>query len=896
MMPLAGIAQPLPYFQQKVDVRLDVSLDAAQKTLDGFAVIQYTNNAPDTLHYIWFHLWPNAYKNDRTAFSEQMLKIGRTDFYFSDEALKGYINKLNFAVGGRSAALENHPYFIDVARLILPEALPPGKSVTIETPFHVKLPYLFSRSGFADDFFLAAQWFPKPAVYDRDGWHPMPYLDQGEFYSEFGDYEVSITVPRSFDVAATGKRISEEVSGQTKTLVFAEQNLHDFAWMAGKKMIVDSTEIESISGKKIGLYSWYTEDDRNLWQHSLRYISETIAYREQHIGAYPYATMTVVATPPPFTGGMEYPGFTTIQSTPDSTSLIELIDHEVGHNWFQAALATNERDFAWMDEGMNSFYTKEFMRDKRKRSQPAPSGFFRKRLPEDYDETVYNLLLAEKLNQPANLSSAEFDEENYYAINYFAASEWMAQLKDFLGHDLFSKAMRAYYQRWQFKHPRPEDFRQVLDEISGKNTDSLFSLLYSRKDVRPTPQKEFRVASFFSLRDTDRYRYVFMAPALGINKYDGLMAGLLIHNYTLPKPDLHFLLAPMWGTASGKLTGMGRIGYSFKSFGRIRKIEPAIAAASFSMRRFVDSTGRKNHMGFTKVVPSVRLTFRNRDPLSASEKFLQWKTYLISETGIRFQRDTIRDIDLISYPKSSRYLNELSFTNRNDRILYPYTYTAAAQQGDGFVRITGEASQFFNYQHGGGLNVRVFAGKLFYTDNSMPRYLYKRYQFNMTGANGYEDYTYSNYFIGRNEFEGAISQQIMIRDGGFKVRTDYLNNKTGTSDDWLAALNLNTDLPRQINPLSILPFDIKLKAFLDIGTYAAAWEKGSEESKFLFDAGLQLNLLHDVAKVYLPLLYSKTYGDYFKSTIPKKERFWRTISFSIDIQNFRLKNLINLPH
>src|SRR6185437_5169193 len=132
---LTGLAQN-GYFQQQVDRRIDVTLNNADRSLDGFLSLHYTNNSPDTLRFIWIHCWPNAFKNDRTAFSEQLLGDGRTDFYFSGPPQRGYINRLNFRVDGREAKLEDHPLYIDIVRVILPSPLPPGGQATISTPFH----------------------------------------------------------------------------------------------------------------------------------------------------------------------------------------------------------------------------------------------------------------------------------------------------------------------------------------------------------------------------------------------------------------------------------------------------------------------------------------------------------------------------------------------------------------------------------------------------------------------------------------------------------------------------------------------------------------------------------------------------------------------------------------
>ncbi|HEX7902516.1 MAG TPA: hypothetical protein VF487_01465, partial [Chitinophagaceae bacterium] len=166
-----------------------------------------------------------------------------------------------------------------------------------------------------------------------------------------------------------------------------------------------------------------------------------------------------------------------------------------------------------------------------------------------------------------------------------------------------------------------------------------------------------------------------------------------------------------------------------------------------------------------------------------------------------------------------------------------------------------------------------------------------RYHLNMTGPNGYEDYTYSDYFAGRNKFEGFASQQIMIRDGGFKVRTDLLADKVGRTDDWLMAANFTSAIPSGLNPLSILPVKIPLKLFFDIGTYAQAWKPNSGLDRFIFDAGLQLSLFKERVNFYMPLIYSSIFKDYIQSTIAKKGRIWKTVSFSIDISNFSLRKI-----
>ena len=198
------------YWQQHVNYKINIQLNDQEHSLKGFEEINYFNNSNDTLHFIWFHIWPNAYKNETTAFSEQFLKNGRKDFYFSTESEKGFINSLDFTSDNENLKISPHPKNIDIIKVMLKNPLLPHKSVLISTPFYVKLPYNFSRSGHVAQDYQITPWYPKPAVYDKDGWHEMPYLDQGEFYSEFGNYEVQITVPENYIVASTGELDNKE--------------------------------------------------------------------------------------------------------------------------------------------------------------------------------------------------------------------------------------------------------------------------------------------------------------------------------------------------------------------------------------------------------------------------------------------------------------------------------------------------------------------------------------------------------------------------------------------------------------------------------------------------------------------------------------------------------------
>ena len=916
-------------WQQQVNYKIDVTLNDAENTLDGFVKMDYHNNSPDTLYFIWIHLWPNAFKNDKTAFTDQDLENGSTDFYFSNADKRGYINRLDFKVNGELAKTTDHPQHQDIVKLILPKPIIPNSSAKIETPFHVKLPYNFSRGGHADQSYQITQWYPKPAVYDRKGWHPMPYVDQGEFYAAFGNYEVQITLPDNYVVAATGDLLnaseaewlknkkpftrnlnaakkSEQKKGpglseipssnKTKTLQYKQNNVHDFAWFADKTFSVKTDTLKLPSGKIITAKAFYYSENSKNWANSIAMIKRAILTKSQWLGEYPYNVVSVVDGGNG--GGMEYPTITLLDDGGSEKSLDFVIYHEVGHNWFEAILGTNERTHPWMDEGMNTYYDNRYSLQQYGNTNieigRTKSGFINKRLPDDIQHIVLQTITRIKKDQPIETPSEKFSFLNYNMMSYTKTGDWMKLLEDELGKEVFDKVMQEYYKRWQFKHPYPEDFKKVAEEVSGKNVDAIFALLNKKGELKnQSTKKDIRFKTFFSLKETDKHHYIFASPAIGYNFYDKFMIGVLVHNYTLPLTKFQFIVAPLYATKSKQLNGLGRVSYTFYPGGNGQKFEVAVAGATFSGDNFTDSINTTHAQRFTKIAPSLKYVFANKNPRSSITKFIQWKTFLIQEQGLLFTRDTVNQVDVITYPTESRYVNQLQFVIENNRVLYPYKGVLQVEQGEGFARAAFTGNYFFNYAKGGGMDVRLFAGKFFYLGDKtfINQFETDRYHLNMTGPKGNEDYTYSNYFAGRNEFEKFSSQQIMIRDGGFKVRTDYLSNKIGKTDDWLVALNFSSSIPKIINPFAVLPFKLPIKVFADIGTYAGAWKKNAPTGRFVYDAGLQLSLFKNTVNIYVPLLYSKEYKDYFKSTIIEK-RFWKNIAFSIDLQNISLKKLV----
>ena len=949
ILPLGLGAHAQQYWQQEVNYDIEVNLNDSENSLEGFVQMEYTNHSPDTLYFIWLHLWPNAYKNDRTAFSDQLLENNRTDFYFSDKDQRGYINRLDFRVNGIIAATEDHPEFIDIIKLILPQPLAPGTSIKISTPFFEKLPFNFSRGGHVGQSYQITQWYPKPAVYDSKGWHPMPYLDQGEFYGELGSYKVRISVPKNYVVAATGELQNEEekkwmlfrkpdvaididpglhkknnhqkhyplnhdqsetspipadTTNRIKTLEYKQDKIHDFAWFASQKFVVDHDTIQLASGRVIEAYSFYEPEEKMIWSKSILFIKDAIRFHSSFIGEYPFNTISIVEAKMGSPGGMEYPTIACISPLKKEKELDLTINHEIGHNWFYAAIGSNERRYPWMDEGINTYYDHRYEKWKyqtqsgEQQSQKKKTGFFEKKMPQNINEFLINVLTKEKLDQPISTSSEDFTEINYNVIAYEKAGSWMKLLQDSLGSRLFDSCMQSYFRQWEFRHTYPGDFQSVIENTSNKNLESQFALLKQKGPLNPRNEsKKIKPAFLFSAHNTDKFNYLNLGPAAGFNMYDKFMIGAYMTNFNLPENNFQFLFIPLYATGSRQLNGIADISYSWRPDNFFQKISVGVNSSRFSTNAGLDTNNHKIFSGFSKIVPFIRLNLKNKNARSSLNKWIEFRTYLINEKN--FNNYVLSPVDSTIHPIStnskSRYLNQLTLNINDYRILYPYKLQLQLQQDNNFYRINFTSNYFFNYDNTGGMNVRLFAAKFGYWSKN-PGVDASRYQPKLLGTTGEEDYTYNNYFLGRTASYaienasinngGLAAQQIMIRDGGLKLRIDQYDFLQGRSENWVAALNFNSTLPNHL-----FPIQLPIRIFFDVGTYAEAWKTNALTSRFLYVGGVQLSLIKNIVNIYIPIVYSSDFRDQLK-TIPEQNTFWKKITFSIDIQNFDLKQTL----
>ena len=864
---------------------MHVTFNPHDKSLDALMKLSYTNHSPDTLLFIWFHLWPNAYRNDRTQYSEQLLENGDTRFYFSRNDQKGYLNRLEFRVDGAMANIQDHPEYLDIVKLVLPKPLLPGDSVSITSTFHERIPFNFNGFGYNGQHYEIRNWYPEPAVYDSYGWHPMPYLVQGGDYHEAANYQVEIETPSAYRIAAAAVPDTFRLTNKNIFYRFSLDNTNSFAWMADTNFQLKTNWMEISPGNYITIQYYYKtaffDEYNGIFEAAKKYIRQL----SEWLGPYPYPTITLVQSVPPY--DQNFSGMLCIGNYYKSIEWDAALRKALACQWFQTILLSDQRNHPWLSKGFISYYEERLLAQN-PQLYPVKKDSFNNYL-------WLRVAEKEKTTQPIATSTPVFSAANDSLVPGVKAGLWIRRLNDSLGNKLFDLQMQNYFARWKFGHPYPDDFKTGIDTNIFKKWQPYFDQLNGKESLFPEMRKRSVKAAFiFSARNSYRNNYIGLAPIAGYNRYDDFMLGALIHNINLPENNFEFLFIPLYAFGSKKVEGLERISYSWHPGNQLSKIVVGMNGSRFASNKATDSTGRMLFESWSKLVPYVRIEFKPSNPRSSIKKWIDFKTYLITEN--KFEQFNIYSKDSMIHPNamssSFRYVNQLSFNMQNNRTLYPYDTRISFQQSESFYRINVEAGYFFNFAQGGGMRVRFFAAKFGVWNNNNNTDL-SRYQPKLLGVNGEEDFLYEGYFIGRSASDayenisvpngGYMAQQIMNRDGGIKLRTDAYPDLQGKSANWVSSFNFSTTLPNKL-----FPFSLPLRIYFDVGTYAEAWHDNAETSRFLYDCGVQLSLFKNLLNIYAPLFYSNDFNSALGNI-----SYGRRITFSIDIQNINYKKMIS---
>ena len=457
------------YWQQHVNYKMNIDMDVSDFTFFGEQELVYTNNSPDTINKIYYHMFFNAFKpNSQMDIRSRTIRdpdrrVG-SRIVSLDEKDYGDLSVVSLKQNGKKIQFQENETVL-LARLNSP--LLPGKKTKLNMIFNGQVPLQIRRSGKLSKegvHLTMTQWFPKLSEYDVEGWHPNPYIGR-EFHGVWGDYTVNITIDKNYVVGGTGylqnaheighgysKKTSKENTVETNTWKFYAPNVHDFAWAADPDYIHDITKSES----GVDLHFFYkptvkVDDWKKLQKDSV----VLMKFFEETIGPYPWKQYSIIQGGD---GGMEYAMCTMITGERPYPSLLGVTAHEMAHAWFQHLLATNEAKHAWMDEGFTEYMTTLSENYVNNKTPDFP-------LKSSYDR--YYLLASSGFEQAQTIHSDRYDYNfSYGASAYSKGSVFLSQLGYIIGKENLDKTLKRYYKEFQFKHPNPNDFKRIAEKVS----------------------------------------------------------------------------------------------------------------------------------------------------------------------------------------------------------------------------------------------------------------------------------------------------------------------------------------------------------------------------------------------------------------------------------------------
>ncbi|PQV49572.1 peptidase M1-like protein [Jejuia pallidilutea] len=465
------------YWQQHVNYKMEIDMDVNTYQYKGKQTLVYTNNSPDVLNNVFYHLYFNAFQPG-SEMDVRSLTIADPDPRVGDRISKlqpneiGYIKVNSLKQNGTSINYETVGTVLEVD---LATPIKPGDSVTFTMDFDGQVPLQIRRSGRNNKEGVAlsmTQWYPKLAEYDFEGWHADPYIGR-EFHGVWGDFDVKLTIDKNYTVGGTGYLQNpneighgyettevKPVKGDKLTWHFKAPNVHDFTWAADSDYIHDTAQVPNGPLLHFFYKNTLSNETKDLWKKMQPKAVELMQYFSEHIGTYPYKQYSIIQGGD---GGMEYAMCTLITGNRSYGSLVGVTAHEMAHTWFQFLLATNEAKHEWMDEGFTSYISGWAMNDIFERNNPNPSA-------NAYRGYIY--LANSGKEQPLTTHADRYMYNEAYGISAYSKGQvFMAQLGYVIGKDNLKKTIKQYFKDWAFKHPTPNDFIRVAEKVSGLELD-----------------------------------------------------------------------------------------------------------------------------------------------------------------------------------------------------------------------------------------------------------------------------------------------------------------------------------------------------------------------------------------------------------------------------------------
>lgn len=485
------VAQNAPYWQQHVDYKMDVSMDVKNYLYKGKQELVYTNNSPDTLRKVFYHLFFNAFQpgsemdarvqtiKDPDGRMINKIKVDGKDVKESRmKTLKpneiGFLNITNFKQDGVVAVTRTSGTVMEVT---LAKPILPNSKTTFTLEFDGQVPVQIRRAGRNSTEGVAlsmSQWYPKLAEFDFEGWHADPYIAR-EFHGVWGNFDVKITIDKDYTIGGSGYLQNKNEIGhgyqdagvtvvypkKTKTLTwhFVAPMVHDFTWAADNEYIHDVVK----GPNDVDLHFFYKNNPKIIenWKNLQPLMVKVMDFYNNKIGPYPYKQYSFIQGGD---GGMEYAMCTLMLGNGTLQGMLGTATHELGHAWFQHVLASNESKHPWMDEGFTTYVEdmalNELAGDK-KEANPFKGNY-----------TAYYNLVASGKEQPQSTHGDRYDENRPYSISsYVKGSIFLSQLAYVIGQDNLDATLKRYYNDFKFKHPSPNDIKRTAERVSGAELD-----------------------------------------------------------------------------------------------------------------------------------------------------------------------------------------------------------------------------------------------------------------------------------------------------------------------------------------------------------------------------------------------------------------------------------------
>lgn len=535
------IAQP-ERWQQRVQYKMDIDFDVKKHQFNGNQTIKYTNNSPDTLDRIFYHLYFNAFQpgsmmdvRSRTI-SDPDPRVGDRIFNLTPDEI-GFHKISALSQDGIPLKYEMVETILEVK---LAKSILPGKTTTLEMAFSSQVPLQIRRSGRNNaegiDYSMA-QWYPKLCEYDYQGWHSNPYVGR-EFYGVWGDFDVTLNIDAKYMVGGTGYLQNAEQIGKgyTQNTVtpkadkngklswhFIAPNVHDFLWAADPDYT--HTSLKRPDGLTLHFYYQSNDKTKDNWEALPAIMDKAFDYINKNFGQYDYKQYSFIQGGD---GGMEYPMATLITGERNIGSLAGVAVHELMHSWYQMMLATNESLYAWMDEGFTSYASSRVMQHLIENKILMPGRVAAN--PQAGNYAGYFNLAKSGFEEPLSTHADHFQTNRAYGLAaYSKGSVFLAQLEYVLGKPIFDQALLRYFYTWKGKHPNVNDFIRVFEKSSQLELD-----WYKEYFYHTTLTVDYAVNNVSSMENNtlvilERKGKVPMPVDIVITKKDGTKMG-----YTIP--------------------------------------------------------------------------------------------------------------------------------------------------------------------------------------------------------------------------------------------------------------------------------------------------------------------------------------------------------------------------